>query len=85
MPTKVEILEQKLLTAELKNKFNNQTRSKKISIRISQEAFEHLKNEAQFKNQSVSEYLNNLILEDWIKSAQKSCNDEVKSLDLFDK
>ena len=78
-------LEIQLMNAEFRNKFNSQTRNKTISLRISTETYEHLRIEAGARNQSVSDYLNNLILEDWIKLANQNYKDEVKSLDLFEK
>lgn len=85
MATKAQMQKQ-LATMEFRNKFNSQVRSKTISLRISEDTYSHLKIEANAHNQSVSDYINSLILEDWVQKVEENYDEqvaEIQSQDLF--
>ena len=84
MATKEE-LQVELENQKLKAKILQQPRPRSVTFRVSNDTYEHLKNSAEFANMKISDFLNNIIVDEWVSTSQKSCNDEVKSLDLFEK
>ena len=83
MPTKEE-LQVELENQKLKAKILQQPRPRSVTFRVSNDTYDHLKNSAEFANMKISDFLNNIIVDEWVANSKKSCN-EVKSLDLFDK
>lgn len=77
-------LQVELENQKLKAKILQQPRPRSVTFRVSNDTYEHLKNSAEFANMKISDFLNNIIVDEWVANSKKSCN-EVKSLDLFDK
>ena len=83
MATKEE-LQVELENQTLKAKILQQPRPRSVTFRVSNDTYQHLKHSAEFANMKISDFLNNIIVDEWVANSKKSCN-EVKSLDLFDK
>lgn len=77
-------LQVELENQKLKAKILQQPRPRSVTFRVSNDTYDHLKNSAEFANMKISDFLNNIIVDEWVANSKKSCN-EVKSLDLFDK
>ena len=85
MATKAQMQKQ-LEIMEFRQKFNTEKRTKTISLRISEDTYSHLRIKANSHNQSVSDYINNLILEEWVQQVEENYNEqvaEIQSQDLF--